>query len=167
MSTRMNRARAACEHLADLGVTLSDRSTEHRFVGHRVFELDIENLALNVGHLLNVASLSGLRSVPVTSVQTWVDAAAETAEADERRLLGEEVERLFGFQAEISHAADIAPSKVDTFTADFNARLREAWVIWGVPVDVLDEYFDRCIAAGMTPEQCAAYWADDVPLDYI
>lgn len=137
----MSRATDAKAYLADLGVTF-EKFTAYRFTGHRVFELDIADLHLNVGHLLDIAFRSGLRSVPVTSVQTWVDAAAETAEADERVFLGEEVLGRFGLQADIHHAADIHPSKVDAFATDFNSRLREAWVARGVPADMPDEYFN-------------------------
>lgn len=167
MSSNMQRAREARDYLAnDLGVTI-EKFTAYRFTGRRVFELDIADLHLNVDHLLTIASQSGLRAVPVTSVQVWVDTAAETAEADERVLLGEEVLSRFGLQADIWHTADIHPSKVDAFTADFNARLREAWAQRGVPADIPDNYFDRCAEAGMTPEQCAVSWADGPPLDYI
>lgn len=141
MSTRTDRARAARDYLADLGVTI-EKFTAYRFTGRRVFELDIADLHLNVDHLLDIAFRSGLRSVPVTSVQTWVDAAAETAEADERVFLGEEVLSRFGLQADIWHTADIHPSKVDAFATDFNSRLREAWVARGVPADMPDEYFN-------------------------
>lgn len=141
MSTKTGRARAARDHLIDLGVTI-EKFTAYRFTGRRVFELDIADLHLNVDHLLDIAFKSGLRSVPITSVQTWVDAAAETAEADERVLVGEEVLSRFGLQAEIWHTADIHPSKVDAFTADFNSRLREAWVARGAPTDMPDEYFN-------------------------
>lgn len=167
MSTKTGRARAAREYLVDdLGVTI-EKFTAYRFTGRRVFELDIADLHLNVEHLLTIASQSGLRAVPVTAVQVWVDTAAETAEADERRLLGEEILSRFGLQADIWHTADIHPSKVDAFAADFNSRLREAWAQRGVPTDIPDNYFDRCAEARMTPEQCAAYWADDIPLEPI
>lgn len=182
MSTRTGRAREARKYLDDLGVTFGGRHSACHHSGldpapswcrrekvspHRVIRLDIENLALNVEHLLTIASQSGLRVVPVTSVQVWVNAAAETVEADERVFLGEEILSRFGLQVEVRHKALIASSKVDAFTADFNARLREAWAQRGVPADIPDDYFDRCSEAGMTPEQCAAYWADDIPLELI
>lgn len=167
MSTEIARAREAREYLEDLGVVFSDRTTAFRITGHRVFELDIENLALNVEHLLDSAYKSGRRSVPVTSVQVWVNTAAEAAEADERVGLAEEIESRFGFQADIRHTADVAPCKVDAFTADFNARLREAWVARSVPSDMPDEYFNRCIESGFTPEQCGDYWRGDIPLELI
>ena len=162
----MSRTTDAKAYLADLDVTF-ETFAAYRFTGHRVFELNIENLALNVEHLLTIESQSGRRSVPVTSVQVWVDTAAETVEADERVLLGEEILSRFGLQADIRHTADIAPSKVDAFTADFNARLREVWVARGVPVDVPDDYFNRCIESGFTPEQCGDYWRGAIPLELI
>lgn len=162
----MSLTRAAHEYLADLGVTF-ERFSGHRITGSRVFELDVENLALNTEHLLDMARRSGNRRVPVRMVQQWVDLAAETAEADERTLLAEEIETRFGLQADIRHTADIHSSKVDAYAAHFNSRLREAWEAQGVPADVPDEYFDRCTAAGMTPEQCGGSWRDGIPLDYI
>jgi hypothetical protein len=166
MPTTKDRADEAREYLVGLGVTV-EKFTAYRFAGRRVFELDIETLGLNVEHLRTIAYRSGLRSVPTTMVQTWVDMAAETAEADERVGLAEEIESKFGFQADIRHTADIAPSKVDAFTDYFNSRLREAWVARGVPADVPDNYFDRCIESGLTPEQCAVYWRDVIPLELI
>lgn len=141
MSTMKDRAREARDYLTGLGVT-NIGFVNYRFTGDRVFELDIADLHLNVDHLLTIAFKSALRSVPVASVQTWVDTAAETAEADERVGLAGEIESLFGFQAEVRHTADIAPSKVDAFTDLFNSRLREAWVARGVPADMPDEYFN-------------------------
>lgn len=167
MSTKTGRAREAREYLVnDLGVTI-EKFTAYRFTGRRVFELDIENLGLHVEALLDMQLQAGRRAVSVASVQVWVNTAAEAVEADERVLLGEEILSRFGLQADIRHTADIHPSKVDAFTADFNARLREAWAQRGVPADIPDDYFDRCSEAGMTPEQCAAYWADDIPLELI
>lgn len=159
-------AREARNHLEDLGVTVTG-GTVTRLTGHRAFDMDVKNLDIDTERHRERAVRSGVRVVPRHMVYGWVNEAADKVEQHKRQALDEEMQTKFSFQANISHTADIRPSDVDAFTADFNARLREAWAQQGVPADMPDEYFDRCSEAGMTPQQCAAYWADGIPLELI
>lgn len=162
----ISAAREARSHLEDLGATVTGMDSTG-FTGHRVFELGVEHLGINTDWLQEQALRTGVRTVPRSHVDRWVNEGAENAEQAERDAVAAEVVERFGYQARITHTADIKPTGVDAFTADFNARLREAWADRGVPTDVPDYYYDRCSEAGMTPEQCAAYWADGIPLELI
>jgi hypothetical protein len=164
--TGISLALQARNHLGDLKVS-SLTVGSSGFAGHRAFDMNVKNLDIDTDQLRERSVRSGVRVVPRHMVYGWVNEAADKVEQRERQALDEEMQARFGFQANISHTANIRPSDVDTFAADFNARLCEEWAQRGVSADIPDNYFDRCIEAGMTPQQCAAYWADGIPLELI